>query len=263
MINRRTFMTRGAAMAGAVTLGRTAQAAARKPNVRVSAVRGYEYRYPRFKPGTRLVFMGDSITDMARGRNESDRNHYLGHSYVYLLAARLNVETPESKLDFYNRGVGSQNFADFTKRWKQDVLDMKPDLLSILAGTNDVHRLLAGTDVKVWEDEYRAALESSRQANPDLKLVLLDPFVLASGPLRNPGEFQKRRGKIDLMLPIVEKLAKEYGAVHVKTQAVFDAAAEAVSPEHWIWDGVHPLPQGHELIARQWLEETSARWNKG
>jgi lysophospholipase L1-like esterase len=62
------------------------------------------------------------------------------------------------------------------------------------------------------------------------------------------------------MLPVVEKLCKDFNAVHIKTQAVFDAAAKAVSPEHWIWDGVHPLPQGHELIARNWLQETSARW---
>ena len=30
------------------------------------------------------------------------------------------------------------------------------------------------------------------------------------------------------------------------------------SPAHWIWDGVHPLPQGHELIARNWLHQVSA-----
>ena len=44
-------------------------------------------------------------------------------------------------------------------------------------------------------------------------------------------------------------------------RAIFDAAAQAVCPEHWIWDGVHPLPQGHELIARNWLQQVSARWH--
>jgi hypothetical protein len=39
----------------------------------------------------------------------------------------------------------------------------------------------------------------------------------------------------------VENLTADYGAVHVKMQYVFDAATKAVSPEHWIWDGVHPL----------------------
>jgi lysophospholipase L1-like esterase len=54
----------------------------------------------------------------------------------------------------------------------------------------------------------------------------------------------------------------DYNTVPVRTQDIFDVAARAVSPEHWIWDGVHPLPQGHELIARAWLEEVSARWSR-
>ena len=60
------------------------------------------------------------------------------------------------------------------------------------------------------------------------------------------------------MCAIVAGLAGEFDAVHVKTQKIFDLAARAVSPEQWIWDGVHPLPQGHELIARNWLESVSA-----
>ncbi|MEC8941210.1 MAG: lysophospholipase, partial [Verrucomicrobiota bacterium] len=61
----------------------------------------------------------------------------------------------------------------------------------------------------------------------------------------------------------VTRMAKEFGAVQVRMQDVFDAAAKAVSAGQWIWDGVHPLPQGHELIARQWLEEVSGRWKAG
>ncbi len=256
MLNRRAFLKGSAVAAGAAMMGGNTEAG----DAKACEVSGYKYRLPKFKTGTRLVFMGDSITDMARGRHESDRNHYLGHSYVYLIAARLGVDMPEAKLDFYNRGIGSQNFADFRKRWKTDVIAMKPDLLSILAGTNDTHRLLAGMDIKEWEAEYRVSLEESRKENPDLRIVLADPFVLASGPLKNPEEFKRRRGKIDLMLPVVAKLAKDFDAVHVKMQDVFDGAAKAVSPEQWIWDGVHPLPQGHELIARNWIKEVSTRW---
>lgn len=50
------------------------------------------------------------------------------------------------------------------------------------------------------------------------------------------------------------KLASDYGAIHMKTQDIFDAAAKQKSAEHWIWDGIHPLPQGHELIARHSIE---------
>ena len=65
------------------------------------------------------------------------------------------------------------------------------------------------------------------------------------------------RGEVDKMRNIVARLAQEYQAVHVRTQDVFDAAARVAPPDHWIWDGVHPLPQGHELIARHWLEQVS------
>ena len=37
---------------------------------------------PKFETGARLLFQGDSITDMKWGRNQKDRNHYLGHSFV-------------------------------------------------------------------------------------------------------------------------------------------------------------------------------------
>ena len=66
------------------------------------------------------------------------------------------------------------------------------------------------------------------------------------------------RGEVDKLCGVVAELVKDYKAVHLRTQEVFDAAAKSVSPEQWIWDGVHPLPQGHELIARNWLQQVSA-----
>lgn len=259
MLNRRSFMKGTAVAAGAAALCAPAEAKVMKP----SEVKGYGYRLPRFKPGSRLVFIGDSITDMNWGRNESDRNHYLGHSYVYLIAARLGVDTPESKLEFFNRGASGNGIVNLKERWQKDAVDMKPHLLSVLVGVNDVGRMLKDVTAKQWEDDVRFVLDASRKADPGLKLVLLDPFVLASGRLAPADEYKKWRGKIDEMVAVVARLAKDYDAVHVKTQAAFDAAAEAVSPDHWIWDGVHPLPQGHELIARTWLEAVSARWQKG
>jgi lysophospholipase L1-like esterase len=256
MFDRRTFLKGSTATVAAISTSRHANAAASP-----SAVGGYNYRLPEFRKGSRLLFQGDSITDMKWGRNEKDRNHYLGHSYVYLIAARLGVDMPEAGLDIYNRGVSGHKVADLRGRWQKDAIDMKPDLLSILIGVNDVGRNLNGVDVTQWEADYRFILDASRQANPDLRLVLLDPFVLASGRLANGEAFRQWRDQVERLLPIVKQLAADYHAVHIRMQEVFDAAAKAVSPEHWIWDGVHPLPQGHELIARAWLEEVSARWD--
>lgn len=58
---------------------------------------------------------------------------------------------------------------------------MKPDVLSVLVGTNDVHYYLQGDkkepfDFEGWEKCYRSLLDRSLQANPELKIVLGTPF---------------------------------------------------------------------------------------
>jgi len=255
MTNRRNFIKSSAIAAGAV--GLSAYSKADESSTNSFGVKGYSYSLPEFKKGSRLLFQGDSITDMKWGRNQKDRNHYLGHSYVYLIAARLGVELAEDQLDIYNRGISGNTVSDLRNRWEQDAIAMKPDLLSILIGTNDVGREVSPA---VFETNYRQILKESRLTNPDLKLVLLDPFVLKSGKLKDDIIWRSRRGATDELRTIVASLVKEFDAVHVRMQEVFDAAAKSVSPEHWIWDGVHPLPQGHELIARHWLKEVSMRW---
>lgn len=256
MLDRRRFLA-GSATAGVAAISTSGPVAAVES---APQVRGYNYRLPGFTKGSRLLFQGDSITDMKWGRNQSDRNHYLGHSYVYLIAARLGVDVPETHLDIYNRGMSGHKVADLRARWQKDAIDMKPDLLSILIGVNDVGRNLNGVDVTQWEADYRFILDASRQANRELRLVLLDPFVLASGRLAGTEAFRKWRDQVERLTSIVKQLATDYDAVHIRTQDVFDAAASSVSPDHWIWDGVHPLPQGHELIARAWVEAVSGRW---
>ena len=258
-LNRRQLM-RGGVIAG--TIATQTGSVAMTPQQKDVGARGsgYDYARPGFKPGSRLLFQGDSITDMKWGRNEKDRNHYLGHSYVYLIAARLGVDLPKAGLDVYNRGMSGHKVQDLRNRWQSDAIDLKPDLLSILVGVNDVGRNLTGVDLASWEQDYRFMLDASRSANPALRLVLLDPFVLASGRLSNAAAFDGWRRQVERLIPVVARLAAEFEAVHIRTQDVFDDAAMAVSPEHWIWDGVHPLPQGHELIAREWIREVSSRW---
>ncbi len=254
-MNRRHFLQAGALCGGAAATTIATHGAEGNP----SGVTGYQYRLPRFKEGSRLLFIGDSITDMKWGRNEKDRNHYLGHSYVYLIAARLGVDMPQAKLEFFNRGHSGNRLTNLKSRWQKDVIEMKPDLLSVLIGVNDrkvekVNDFVADQ----WEADYRDVLTRSRKANDKLRIVLLDPFVLKSGWwMTKGGQWDTSRAQIAKMCAIVDKLAGEFDAVHVKTQEIFDAAAKAVNPEQWIWDGVHPLPQGHELIARSWLQAVS------
>ena len=255
MFDRRTFLKCGTAAVGTAAVANTGLAKESKDGLPESGTN--IYRFPSFHKGSRLLFQGDSITDMKWGRDERDRNHYLGHSYVFLIAARLGVEMAATKLDIYNRGISGHTVADLRKRWQKDALDMKPDLLSILIGTNDVGK---GVTEDAFENDYRHIIDSSRKANPELRLVLLDPFVLQCGNLSEREVWEPRRAATDRLGSVVARLAGDYNAVHIRTQDVFDAAARTHGPEQWIWDGLHPLPQGHELIARKWIEEVANRW---
>ena len=218
---------------------------------------------PKFKNGARLLFQGDSITDMKWGRNQKDRNHYLGHSYVFLLASRLGVDMAEANLEFFNRGVSGNKVSDLRKRWQKDAIEMNPDWLTVLIGVNDVSQGRGQpVDQKKWEQDYRHILNESRKANPKLQIVLMDPFVLRMTRLNSDAQWKYWRGEIENLGNIVAQLAKDFNAIHIETQKIFDQAAREMSPQDWIWDGVHPLPQGHELIARNWLQAVSNATNE-
>ncbi len=255
--NRRAFFSSSVVCATAAVV--TAKASDATTNA--SGVTGYSYRLPKFSEGATLLFQGDSITDMQWGRNQSDRNHYLGHSYVYLIASRLHTDMPEAKLNFLNRGISGNTVAELKGRWQKDALDLKPDVLSILIGVNDVGRAVRAkedVDVGAFAADYRSLLQQSRLANSELKIVLLEPFVLPV--TRVKVEWNAWRGQVDQLRPVVAELASEYNAILIKTQEIFEAAAQRAEPSHWIWDGVHPLPQGHELIARNWIDTAAKAW---
>ena len=228
-------------------------------------VSGYDYRRPTFPAGSRLLFIGDSITDMKWGRNEKDRNHYLGHSFVFLIASRLHTDLADARLQVFNRGKSGNTVGDLKDRWQKDAIDMKPDVLTILIGVNDVGRACRAdklVDLKQWEADYRHILSASREANPKLKVVLLDPFVLPVTRLADPKAWNQWNGECVKLREIVKQLATAYKAVHIPTQDVFDKACQGTEPSHWIWDGVHPLPQGHELIARSWIETVARQLDR-
>lgn len=221
-----------------------------------AGVPGYGYRLPKLEVGSTLLFQGDSITDMNWGRNQKDRNHYLGHSYVFLIASRLHTDMPEAKLNFLNRGMSGHTVADLQKRWQTDAIDLKPDVLSILIGINDVGQSVRSNkdvDPVAYKAGYRDILIRSRAANPNLRIVLIEPFVL---PVTRDW-----RNQTDRIRPVVAKLANEFNAVLIPTQKIFDEASKRGGPGHWIWDGVHPLAQGHELIARNWIEKVTEAWD--
>lgn len=220
----------------------------------------YDFSLPALKDGARILFLGDSVTDMGwdRKADPNDRNKYLGHCYVRFAREQLDSKMPASPFLFINRGIQGNTVADLRKRWQRDALALQPDVLSILIGVNDVTQ--KGLTAEDFENDYRYILQQSRAINPDLKIVLLDPLAIKIGTAGDYARWDRPRARMDEFRASVAKLAREFDAVHIKTQDAFDAAVKATSGKDWLHDGIHPTGKGHRLITKTWLEALSARW---
>ncbi|MEV5029300.1 SGNH/GDSL hydrolase family protein [Paenibacillus sp. LPE1-1-1.1] len=201
-----------------------------------------------------ILFQGDSITDGARGRND-DPNHILGHSYAYIIGAKLGYVWAEQKPVFINRGISGNRASDLYARWNEDAISLNPNVISILIGVNDAWRIMRGEPSGVtdrFERAYRHILEETKQVLPEAQLVLCEPFILNTGaPSQNWPAWSER---ITAYRQTVRQLSEQFGAVFVPLQAAFDEACSRADAAYWLWDGVHPTSAGHELIAKQWLQ---------
>ena len=205
------------------------------------------------QPNTRILFQGDSITDCGRDRSIPES---LGGGYVNMVAGFLSALHPGLGVQCLNRGISGNRAIDLIKRWNEDCLDLKPDVLSIYIGINDVWRRYdrnLPTSAAEYEKNYRVLLDKTREALPETKLVLIEPFVL---PV--PEDRIAWREDLDPKIDVVRHLAREYSALYVPLDGVFASASMHQTPAFWASDGVHPTPPGHGLIARSWLQATGA-----
>jgi lysophospholipase L1-like esterase len=202
-----------------------------------------------------ILFQGDSITDCGRGRDKIEPNSGLGSGYPCLIAAKLLCDKAEEHLNFYNLGISGNRIVDLYARWKSDALNLHPDVISILIGVNDTWHEFGnknGVEVPRYEQFYRMLLEWTVKSRPNVKLVLCEPFVLVCGAVSAEWlpEINQRR-------EVVRKLAKEFNAIFIPYQEIFDAALKQAPAEYWLRDGVHPTLAGHQLMAEAWLKATA------
>lgn len=195
-----------------------------------------------------ILFQGDSITDAGRDRDNPDS---LGNGYAHFIAARLAADLPELGLRFVNRGISGNRSADLVKRWHEDCLAIRPSILSIMIGINDVWRRYDSAS-PTSTDEYRANLETlltKSRAAGITQIVLLEPFVLPT-----PADRTAWREDLDPKIAAARSLAAEFRTEYVPLDGLLNAAGIATDPADWAPDGVHPTLPGHQFIADRWLE---------
>ncbi len=209
---------------------------------------------PLIQPADTVLFQGDSITDAGRNReegNQPNRQSALGSGYAWMAASQLLVGRPKDNLKIFNRGISGNKVYQLDERWQEDCLDLKPNVLSILIGVNDVWHMLDGRydgTLEKYETDYNHLLERTKKSLPEVKLVICDPYVLRCGVVDD-----KWFPVIDDYRAAAKRVADGAGAVFVPFQATFDTAVQFAPPEHWTKDGVHPSAFGHALMAHTWL----------
>jgi len=207
-----------------------------------------------------LLMIGDSITDCGRNRPRGEGiGDPFGKGYVSLVDGLLKTVYPELAIRVINMGISGNTVRDLAERWQTDVLDLKPDWVSVMIGTNDVWRQYDQPYIPeshVYPEEYEATLDGLVQkTKPHVKgIVLMTPFYL------EPNRADPMRATMDGYGRIVRRTAERHGAVFVDTQAAFDQVLAHIYPATLAWDRVHPSMAGHATLARAFLNAIGFEW---
>jgi lysophospholipase L1-like esterase len=177
---------------------------------------------PPRKVESRVVFYGDSITE---GWGRSDGTVFFpGKPYV-------------------NRGISGQTTAQMLIRFRQDVIDLHPAAVVILAGTNDIAGNTGVSTLSMIEDNLRSMTELA-QANR-IRVVLASVLPVSDYPWR-PGLHPA--GKVRTLNAWIKDYANAHGATYLDYHAALVNARGGMDPR-LAQDGVHPTPAGYAVMA--------------
>lgn len=202
----------------------------------------------------KIVFFGDSITDMGRNRTPNGQAFDYGVGYVFRIAGELQSRAG-SDYEIVNSGNSGDRIVSLYERVKPDVWIHKPDVLSILIGVNDVWHdidgLNMGVELERYRKVYRMLIEETRERLPNVKIILMEPFVMRGSATE---ELWDGFLRVHEYARAVKKLAQEYGVCFLPLQATFEHVSKGKKTEHYLADGVHPNAAGAKLIADEWIK---------
>lgn len=203
----------------------------------------------------KILFQGDSITDANRSR---ENDTVLGKGYPLLVEASLGYEGC-GKYEFINRGVGGNRVIDVYARTKKDIINVKPDVMSMLVGVNDVwHEFMyhTGVDADKYYRLYDMMIEEVMTALPDIKIMIMEPFVL-KGPATEE-HWECFTAEVKKRAEMAKRIAEKYCLPFIQLQQGFDELSQRAETTYWLADGVHPTAKGHEYIKREWIKAFQA-----
>jgi acyl-CoA thioesterase-1 len=198
------------------------------------------------KSDDRILFTGDSITDAGRTAEQP----FGVNGYVAMTVARLQAHFASSRMYLFNRGISGNRVSDLLGRLDNDLIELRPTVISIMIGINDTWRRYDSNNpssIEDYESQFRTILTRIRR-ELTARVVLIEPFVL-----HVPADRAAWREDLNPRIDAVRRLAVEFSTDLIPLDGLFAQAATQAPAEFWAHDGVHPSPAGHQLIAQAWL----------
>ncbi len=197
------------------------------------------------KDGDRVVFLGDSITQQM--------------IYTRYVMNYFALRYPDMKVSFRNAGWSGDRASGALARLQRDVLDLKPNVVTICLGMNDAR--YQPFDQETY-DSYIKDMKSIvfRLKEAGVRVVLLTPGCVdpdARSALKNYNDTLARFADGVIQLAKEENLP--YYDIHTLMLSVQNAAKAANPQFTMIPDGVHPSEPGHALMASGLLQALGCR----
>ena len=203
---------------------------------------------------TKVVFLGDSITQ--QGENFEGEGTYKG----FITSLRENVS---QEVELINKGIGGNKVPDLLLRYNDDVLKLKPNIVFIYIGINDVWHKYdwgSGTDIDIYEKGLRKIISDIKAVGA--KIILCTPTVIGE----NNGEFKLNNNfkdidtmeimnkDLDAFSDVVRNLSSEFNTDLLDLRKKFKEYISENNDQNMpkgvlTSDGVHLNNEGNKLIA--------------
>ena len=170
----------------------------------------------------RVVFMGDSITEEW---------------------SNLYPDYFDTK-GYINRGIGGQTTPQMLIRFKPDVIDLEPDIVVILAGTNDIAGNTGPSNVKMITDNIFSMAELARAHQ--IKVVLSS--ILPVFEYEWAKEIKDVPATIDSLNDELKKYVNDHGLVYLDYFSPMVDQRKGLNKDY-TYDGVHPNQDGYILMS--------------
>jgi lysophospholipase L1-like esterase len=183
----------------------------------------------------RIVFLGDSITD----NWSSSGGMIFSPGKTYL-----------------NRGISGQTTAQMLLRFRQDVINLHPAAVLILAGTNDIAGNTGASTLPMIEDNLRSMTELAKSNH--IRVILASLLPVSDYSWR-PG--LRPAAKVRSLNAWIKRYAQSVGATYLDFHSVLTNAQGGMDAA-LASDGVHPTDAGYAImtaLARRAIDETLAR----